>query len=400
MPAFPYQITRRVLLIVSGNQMSKIIMISVMFLFCETASGQDSLFSISGQLNGYTGLSFSDPIKLQAGVRIIPSVSIVKKLNNNLKFDSEIAVNTYADFHFTDWVSDLPSDGLKPYRLWVRFSSERLEIRAGLQKINFGSASFLRPLMWFDKIDPRDPLQLTDGVYGLLGRYYFKNNANVWLWTLLGNDKTRGWEMIPSKGNIPEFGGRLQIPVPKGETAISYHHRIANLAGSGSNLHLHGSPTYSEDRIGLDGKWDLGVGLWFEGTITRSYPDSSYFNPWSEMGTLGIDYTFPLGNGLYAATELFSYNEGTDLFRSDSHRTFSSFTLNYPFGINKIGSIINYSWTDKSWYRFINIQRQNDKWTFYLFLFWNPDRIAIYNNGSDNNDFAGTGIRIMAVYNF
>ncbi len=368
--------------------------------FSITASGQDSLVTISGQFNSYAGLSFSDPVKLQIGARLIPSLSIVRRLKNNLKFDSEISVNSYADFHFTDWVSDLPEDGLKPYRLWLRFSSERLEIRAGLQKINFGSASFLRPLMWFDKIDPRDPLQLTDGVYGLLGRYYFKNNANVWLWTLLGNDKTRGWEMIPSKANVPEFGGRFQLPVPKGETAISYHHRTANLSGSIGNMHLHGSPTYSEDRLGIDGKWDLGAGLWLEGTISHSNPDSSYFNPWTEMATLGIDYTFPLGNGLYCATELFTYNDGKDLFRSETNRTFSSFTANYPIGINKIGYIINYNWTDKSWYRFINIQRQSDKWSLYLFLFWNPDRIAIYNNGSDDNDLAGKGMRIMAVYNF
>jgi len=53
-----------------------------------------------------------------------------------------------------------------------------------LQKINFGSATLFRLLMWFDRIDPRDPLKLTDGVYGLLLRYYFHNNTNIWLWGL------------------------------------------------------------------------------------------------------------------------------------------------------------------------------------------------------------------------
>ena len=62
----------------------------------------------------------------------------------------------------------------KPYRLWLRYSTSHLEIRAGLQKINFGSSNILRPLMWFDKMDFRDPLMLTDGVYALLGRYYFR----------------------------------------------------------------------------------------------------------------------------------------------------------------------------------------------------------------------------------
>lgn len=95
-------------------------------------------------------------------------------------------------------------------------------------KINFGSASIFRPLMWFDKIDYRDPLQLTDGVYALLGRYYFSNNANLWLWTLYGNDEPMGWEKTPAVWQIPEFGGRIQQPVPRGEAALSYHHREAD----------------------------------------------------------------------------------------------------------------------------------------------------------------------------
>jgi len=32
---------------------------------------------------------------------------------------------------------------------------------------------------------------------------------------LWGNDKTKGWETIPSSSRIPEFGGRMQIPVPE-----------------------------------------------------------------------------------------------------------------------------------------------------------------------------------------
>jgi hypothetical protein len=50
------------------------------------------------------------------------------------------------------------------YRAWVRIGSPRFEVRAGLQKITFGSGTIFRPLMWFDRIDPRDPLQVTEGV--------------------------------------------------------------------------------------------------------------------------------------------------------------------------------------------------------------------------------------------
>ena len=375
----------------------------ILLLFITTVPrlyGQDSTFVFKGQIDGYAGLNFTSPVQTQTGARFLPSLSIGKNINSNLRFDSEISFDSYLDYHFTGSDNDASDSRIKPYRLWLRLSSKRFEIRAGLQKINFGSATTLRPLMWFDHIDPRDPLQLTDGVYGLLGRYYFQNNANAWLWVLWGNDKTKGWETVPTVRNDPEFGGRMQIPVPKGEVAVSYHHRTADLEGLLSPASIHGSATYPEDKIGLDGKWDIGPGVWAEYSLTHSAPDSAYFPEWTKLITLGIDYTFSLGNGLYLSSEFFRYSTANEIFSSGLNQTFSSLTVNYPFGINKIGSIIYYSWTDKSWYRFINLQRQSDNWTYYLFLFWNPEKFTIYNNISGNNMFAGKGIQVMAVFNF
>jgi hypothetical protein len=361
---------------------------------------QDSLFKFKGQVDAYAGLNFATPVQLQSGARFIPTLSIGKNINNNLKFDSEISFDSYLNYQYSGSGNYASDSKIKPYRLWVRLSTQRFELRAGLQKINFGSASMLRPLMWFDHIDPRDPLQLTDGVYGLLGRYYFQNNANAWLWVLLGNDKTKGWETVPSARKVPEFGGRMQFPVSKGEVAISYDHRTANLAGVLAPVLIHGSSVYPEDKIGLDGKWDIGPGVWGEYSLTHSSPDSAYFKPWTKLFTLGIDYTFSFGNGLYVASEFFRYSSAGEIFNSGINQTFTSLTVNYPIGINKIGSIIYYNWTNNSWYRFINLQRQSDNWTYYLFLFWNPENFAIYNNISGNNMFSGKGIQFMAVFNF
>jgi hypothetical protein len=375
--------------------------ISLLFLLLFASSyAQDSIFKFKGQVDAYAGLNFDNPVQVQTGARFLPILSVGKNLNKNLKFDSEISFDSYMDYHFTGSENDASDLKIQPYRVWVRLSSERFELRAGLQKINFGSASMLRPLMWFDQIDPRDPLQLTPGVYGLLGRYYFQNNANAWLWVLWGNDKTIGWETVPTAWKIPEFGGRIQLPVPKGEVALSYHHRTANLVGVLNPAEIHGAATYPEDRIGLDGKWDLGPGVWAEYSLTHSTLDSAYFQPWTKLFTLGIDYTFSLGNGLYAASEFFRYSTAGEIFNPGLNKTFSSLTVNYPLGINKIGGIIYYDWTDRSWYRFINLQRQSDNWTYYLFLFWNPSEFAIYNNLSGNNLFSGKGIQFMAVFNF
>jgi hypothetical protein len=372
-----------------------------MLVLLSQLHAQDSIFKLKGQVDAYGGLNFGNPIQMQSGARFIPQISIIKSWDNNLKLDAEISVNTYLDDHFTAWKSDQNDAKIKPYRLWLRLSSDRFELRAGLQKINFGSASMLRPLMWFDRMDPRDPLQLTDGVYGLLFRYYFQNNANAWLWMLMGNDETKGWEVIPSDGKIPEFGGRIQLPVPLGETAISYHHRTANLSGIIIPANNNGSPNYPEDRLGLDGKWDIGVGLWAEYALIHSSLDTAYFPPWTKLFTLGMDYTFSIGNGLNASTEFFRYSNANKVFEAGANKTFSSLSVNYPLAtINRIACIAYYDWTDRSWYRFINLQRQSDDWTFYLFLFWNPDKIQIYNTGNENNTFAGKGIQIMVVYNF
>ncbi|MCX6256214.1 MAG: hypothetical protein NTV31_17330 [Bacteroidia bacterium] len=372
----------------------------LLLIMVASLHAQESIFKLKGQIDAYSGLKFANPVQWQTGARFIPSVSIGKQWKNNLKFDSEISFDSYLNYHFTGWKNDVSGSGIKPYRLWLRLSTERFELRAGLQKISFGSAAMLRPLMWFDQLDPRDPLQLTDGVYALLSRYYFRNNANAWLWMLWGNDKPKGWETVPSVRKIPELGGRMQFPVPKGEVALSYHHRTADLNSIINPVDIYGAATYPEDRLGLDGKLDLGVGLWGEYALIHSSPDTAYFRPWSKLFTLGMDYTFNLGNGLYMATEFFRYSNANKLFEPGSNKTFSLLSVNYPVGNNKLGCIVYYNWTDKSWYRFINIQRQSDNWTFYLFLFWNPDKIAIYNTGVENDMFAGKGIQLMAVFNF
>jgi len=296
----------------------KQIKLSIFLLFLISPAplhAQDStFFKLKGQLDAYSGLNFSTPLQWQTGARFIPSVSIGKQWKNNLKFDSEISFNSNLDYQFTDWKNIGSDYGIKPYRLWLRLSTERFEIRAGLQKINFGSATMLRPLMWFDSMDPRDPLQLTPGVYGLLGRYYFQNNANAWLWILWGNDKTMGWETVPTVRKIPEFGGRMQFPVPKGEVAISYNHRTADLAGVLNPAEIHGAANYPENKIGLDGKWDIGPGVWAEYSLTHSTLDSAYFQPWTKLFTLGIDYTFGIGNGLYVSSEFFRYSTAEEIF--------------------------------------------------------------------------------------
>lgn len=353
---------------------------------------------LENQISAWTTVNFNDQTGFQAGGRYIPTLSLSDSLKRSQTISAELSLNAYGNYYWTEYGSSDWRGNVKPYRLWLRYSFPRLEFRIGLQKISFGSASILRPLMWFDRIDVRDPLQLTEGVYSFLGRYYFQNNLNIWFWTLYGNNDPMGWEAIPTKKNVPEFGGRIQLPVPKGEIAASYHHRKAETV---YDTFFFSNVMYPEDRLGIDGKWDLGVGIWFEAVAKHNRIAHSLIPAWETYINLGMDYTFSLGNGLNLITEYFRYGNNTQLAESGLASNFSVLSLNYPFGLmNTVSGSVYYNWDQQEWYRFISIQRKYNYFSFYLLAFWNPERFALYSISEDRNLFAGKGIQLMAVLNF
>ncbi len=308
--------------------------------------------------------------------------------------DFELSLNAYGSLQGEDFDGDID-----PYRLWGRFSTSQFEVRIGLQKINFGSATILRPLMWFDSIDPRDPLQLTDGVYGLLLRYYFLNNANIWLWGLLGNDKPRGWDVLASDKDAPEFGGRIQVPLGKGEMAGTFHHRKIGTTGILQTIDFK-TLSFSEKKYALDGKWDLGIGIWFEAVLIHQ-DTSALPYPWQRALNVGIDYTFGLGNGLNMIGEHFVMTASPKVWEAGETVNFSALALNYPLGLlDALASIFYYDWENKDLYSFLRWQRTYDNLSIHVMAFWNPERFAIYRSGQDNNLFQGKGIQVMLVYNY
>ena len=112
---------------------------------------------------------------LGLNLRYIPLV----KFDISSLCDAEVSGNIFTTFDSNNIVDVTNKLEIKPYRVWLRFATTKFEARIGLQKINFGPARILRSLMWFDQIDPRDPLQFTSGVYGLRMRYDFQNNTNI-----------------------------------------------------------------------------------------------------------------------------------------------------------------------------------------------------------------------------
>ena len=437
-----------------------------------------------GQLSGWINANPANDLPLWTGIRYIPRVNYGIPFGGNRLIDIELSpsISGTSGMHPFDQYEN--GGDIKPYRVWARYSSARFEVRAGLQKINFGSASLVRPLMWFDQVDPRDPLQLTDGVWALLGRYYFLNNVNIWVWGLYGNEGPKTWEISETAHRKPEFGGRFQVPVPRGETAISFHHRQArfnsvdfsqtsywsslpgdnsgaamrtagndiflkNLAGSifaaelynrrfagnylsefldendeivmqtagnGVSPESHTSfvraqefcnhelagadlSAIPENRLGIDGKWDIGIGLWAEAAWFRKGRSVGMLTNQHIM-TVGADYTFSIGNGIHTLIEQVLISTDRQAFRFGNRNHFTAASLSYPLGIfDNISAIIYRDWTNENIYSFVNWHRQFNRLGFYLMGFWNPETFHLPQQTEGAQMFSGRGVQFMLVFN-
>lgn len=347
------------------------------------------------QFSAWFSLNDSRPSTPRFGLRFQPTLSLAKGLGTTWKLDSELSLDMSASASLADW-SEVDANGsITPYRLWLRLSSSRFEARLGLQKLNFGSATVFRPLMWFDALDARDPLQITDGVYGLLLRYYFKSNANIWLWGLYGNDETKGWETQPTAANTPEFGGRFQAPLFAGEAGLTFHQRRLDPTAADA------ARGPAERRFALDGKWDLGIGLWLEASIIHLDDPVTVF-PWQRSIALGVDYTFKLGKGLYLLAEHYFSQAGATLTGgSENDISLSAIVTRYPLGLlDSLGAMVYFDWRQKQSYNFFSWQRTYDHWQFHAMLFWNPRSDPVAGAGRAGNSlYSGRGFLLMAVWN-
>lgn len=359
--------------------------------YAETEIEKDPVrFRYSGQLSGWGQFTPDLQTKGWAGGRYLPQGNLEVPLKGLRLVDAEASANIFADVGIPSF-DRITADGqIKPYRIWSRYSSAQTEVRLGLQKISFGSAQMFRPLMWFDSMDPRDPLLLTDGVWGGLFRYYTPGNSTFWLWSLYGNDKRKGWEIFPSSLSFPEIGGRVQVPVPRGEGAVSYHFRKAD-------PRITGLDATSENRFGLDVRLDVTVGLWLESSWTRLSHDFGDLTN-QQMLTLGTDYTFGIGHGLNTTFEQFFYSYSDRGFDADNAISFSGLSLSYPFTmLDQLSAMVYYDWENRNFYQFLHWQRQLNHVTFYLIGYWNPQQYAIPSL-SDSSRFEGKGLQLMVVW--
>ncbi|MBA7647582.1 MAG: hypothetical protein GH143_07140 [Calditrichaeota bacterium] len=228
----------------------------------------------------------------EATLGYIPTFSLARQLGPLSVVDLEAA---YYWGRVTDGPFETSGTGSvdteKWYRLWGRIATEKLELRLGLQKIAFGPARVLRPLMWFDTFDLKDPTGQTEGVAALRLKWYPWPNLALW-----------GWAIRPDHPDEASAGGRAEYTFGPGEVALTYHYQQrTSLDFGGKSLLLFDE---AENRLALDTRLDWIIGLWSEVVLaqaTEEFMDGVKNDLLQVM--VGGDYTFPWGDGVYVTVE-------------------------------------------------------------------------------------------------
>ena len=353
-----------------------------------------------GQASVWGIANDTDSINAQLAAHYITGLGIERRFGPSVSADIYTSAHAYLESHFNHGHLSRGSEEVSDvelYRCYARLTLSNSDLRIGLQRLNFGSAVLLRPLRWFDGLDPRDPMRFSEGVYGILLRTFLNNNANLWLWGLYGNDEVKGWEILPTTDRRVEWGGRLQYPIYAGELAFTYHQRAVDM----SRLLRPGLPapadSPTEHRYAFDMRWDIEIGLWSEFVVVDrngQFPLSR----WQRFINLGADYTIGIGNGIRVTGEYFEVGEPPEPLGSSNPEQLVAGSIDYVLGIaDGVRCILYRDLSRRDSYTTIAWTHTLDNWQFSLNGFWNPT--ASFLDYDSGNMMIGKGIQITATFN-
>ena len=156
----------------------------------------------------------------------------------------------------------------------------------------------------------------------------------------------------------------------------------------------------TENKLSIDGKWDLTVGISFESLIQHQNINKT-FKPWQKQLNVGVDYTFPFGNGLHISHELLAATSSENALQIENGMVLSGLSMHYPIGLfDSVSAMFFFSYTTNDFYRFVSWQKQFDKLSMNLMLYWNPETFSLFGNTSQvNSILSGKGIKFKIVYN-
>ncbi len=375
-------------------KMKAIIPLAISLIIVMPITGTAELVKESkGQLSlSYIGNQVSKQWNHQPSLQYIPELTLKYKFLENYLWDINASANIFYG-KMEDCTSNNYCAKTNIYRLNTQLKTAHSDLRVGLQKINFGPAIILRSLMWFDQINPTDPLQLTEGVIGIRYRYFFMNNANIWIWSLYGNKDPKGYEWIATQEDTPEFGARIQYPLKNGELGFSMHGRKTE------NIKLkQKSSTASpiETRYAIDGKFDLDIGLWYEYVLINQGANPELQSKWFESCTVGADYTFGIGNGLHITVEHLITNFKKSILKWNRVSHTSAIQLSYPISVlDSISFLEMYLWEQKQSIHYLSWNRSYNDWMFNFGVFSAPKEVQ-----NNNIHFSGHGLYAMIIFNY
>ena len=334
-------------------------------------------FSNKGQfwVSGLTGNDVpTGQSAYESNMGYIPTVALYKELGNLSMLDLEYAYR----FNYSYSGDSLIQKKEEAHRVWVRYSSNKLEMRLGLQKIVFGPSQFLRSLSWFDTFNLADPTGQTDGVDAFRLRWFPNNSLSVWSWAIQEKDEM-------------SLGGRAELSNALGEWGLTYHQDAEK-----HNRTLGQTPVIVSDqnkRIGLDYRFDGFIGFWNESAIV--YLDDR------ELGfmTVGADYTLPIASGILVMTET--------LYMSNSYtkkdQMLSAIMSSIPIGmINQLMFITQVDWEEEHAYHYIRWSATYDRFSLNFIVSNSPKRSAYNIPVQELPKTAagfGTNLQFMFIYN-
>ena len=213
---------------------------------------------------------------------------------------------------------------------------------------------------------------------------------------MYGNEKTRGFDFLPTSENNPEYGFRYQRIIRNGEIGFSYHNRRA---GQDFQKIINPYMKNPESRFGFDAKWDIGIGLWVESTYVNRKKSIGDFSK-QFLLALGSDYTFGIGNGLNIIAEHFISGYGkSNIFRQEKTQ-YSAINASYPLNLSQSLSFLYYhQWQSGNNTFLMNYQYQFDSFVGYLLGYYNPKTVGGIKQNEIINTFAGPGIQLLIVFN-
>lgn len=307
----------------------------------------------------------------------IPTLSLKKEMSNDQLVDAEWAYHLKR-YYTGDSLFNFIANN---HRLWIRYSSDKIEARFGIQKIVFGPTQILRPLSWFDTFDLKDPSGQTNGVESFRLRWFPLNNIAIWSW-LINNDV-----------DTLSFGGRAEISSEIGEFGFTYHQdpsRTMQLVGQ-TNIPVFNS----QNRIALDYRFDGFIGFWNESVLIKSYKSNI------KMVSIGVDYTLPILNGILVMTEsMYIQSKYNNI---QSNQNFSVFMASIPIGmIHQLMYISQMDWKEDKTYQYLRWSSTYDAYSLNMIISMNPKRnqydIPVSLLPKSLSGF-GTGIQFMFIYN-